>query len=63
MAKISEVINKLQKLKKEKGNIEIEIYNNVRKITFKVEECEIYDEIEFDDIFSNVYVGICYIKE
>lgn len=54
MAKVREVIKKLQRLEKENGNVEFTIYDSISKITFRVDE----DGIYFDDTLKDIYIGI-----
>ena len=54
MAKVSEVIKKLQRMEEENGDVELTVYNSISGITCIVKE----DEIYFDDTYKDIYIGI-----
>lgn len=54
MAKVSEVITTLQKLKDENGDCEMTIYDCFDKRTVSVYD----DQIYFDDKKKDIYIGI-----
>jgi len=54
MAKLSELINKLNKLKAKHGDIEVNIYHSFDQKISNIDE----DNIVFDDESGNIEIGI-----
>ena len=54
MAKISEIIKKLQRLEEEYGNRELTIYKSFDETTQKIN----VDSIYFDETIKDIYISI-----
>lgn len=54
MAKINDIIIKLQRLEDKHGNVNLNIYKSFDKKTVKINE----DDIYFDEKLNDIYIGI-----